>query len=1113
MKELSERLSSLTPEQKALFDSRLKKRGFTAPKKQSSRTATIPRRKRENHCVLSFDQERLWIIDQMEPGNPAYNIYSASRLLGPLDPALMERAVNELIKRHEILRTTFSLVEGEPVMVIHPTHELKVAFLDISSAPYEGRLREATAKVNRETNIPFDLEQGPLVRAGLIKLDEEDYVIYFTLHHSITDRWSGAIIERETVAHCLAITENRPAALPPVDIQFADFAEWQRNFLQGEVLEAELSYWRGQLQNAPLVLDLPTDRPRPPFQTFVGARELISIPAEVLGPLKVMTQREGATMFMCLLAAYNAILFRYTGQEDILVGLAVANRDRPETENMLGYLLNMVTVRSQFSAAFSFRQLLGIVRASSVGAFAHLDFPLGTLIQELKPRPDPSRNPLFQVAYIYLDFPLETGMEFLNIKAEPLAVDNGSSRFDLTLTGTELPDRLETLIEYNTDLFDGETIRRMLDHLHRLLEGIVANPDTALRDLSMLSARERIQLLRDWNTTVAHDPKDRSVSELFEQQVDRGPHAIAIVFDQSHLTYCKVNERANALANDLRSAGVRAEVNVGIFLRRSPDIPIAFLAALKAGGTYLPLDPGYPPDRLAFMVDDASISILVAHDALQGYRGRTVYMGAGRRITRAHDIENLSMGLPPDSTACVIYTSGSTGTPKGVCITHRGISRLVINADYLNLDQTDRVAQCSNSSFDAITFEVWGALLNGAALVIVDKEKVLSPDELSQAIGQYAITTMLLTTALFNEIGRVRPSTFRPLKQMLFGGEEVDSNRVRQIARVGKPERLLHVYGPAEGTTIASWFLVQAPEDESAVPIGLPISDTVVHVLDRAFELSAVGLVGELFVGGAGLASRYLNRPEITAERFVPDPLGLVPGERLYRSGDLVRRRPDGQMVFVGRDDDQVKVRGFRIELREVESAVKGHPNVLDAAVVARHNVSDEKRLVAYVVAKAGLRITVDELRRFVASRLPDYMIPAMMMLIDAMPLTANGKIDRAKLPEPDLLRPDMVAEYSPPTTQTEQVLSNIWSSLLGLDRVGIQDNFFDLGGHSLVATQLVSRIRQAFKIELSVRALFENPTIKELAAVVEEIFLAKIEKLSEQEAERMLQSVSFGSF
>jgi amino acid adenylation domain-containing protein len=1114
MKEFSERLSSLTPEQKALFDSRLKKRGLTPPKKQSSRAPTIPRRKRENHCVLSFDQERLWIIDQMEPGNPAYNIYSASRLIGPLNPAVMERAVNELIKRHEILRTTFSLVEGEPVMVIHPACELKLAFLDISSAPCEGRLQEAIARVNRETNLPFDLERGPLVRAGLIKLDEGDHVIYFTLHHAITDRWSGALIEQEMVAHCLAIIEVRPAPLPAVEIQFADFAEWQRNWLQGEVLEAEMSYWRMQLEGAPLVLDLPTDRPRPPFQTFRGSRELISIPLEILQPLKAMTQREGATMFMCLLAAYNSLLSRYTGQEDILIGLALANRHRPETENMLGYLLSMVAIRSRFSAAFGFRQLLGIVRAASVGAFAHVDFPLGALIQELKASPDPSRNPLFQVAYIYLDFPLETGIEFLNIKAEPLDIDNGAARFDVTLALTELPDRLEALFEYNTDLFDAETIRRMLDHLNRMLEGIVADPDIPLRDIPILSARERRQLLHDWNDTTAPYPKDRCVHELFQEQVERGPDAIAVVFGQSQLSYRKLNEGANALANNLRTRGVGTEVTVGIFLDRSPDTVIAFLATLKAGGAYVPLDPSYPLDRLAFMLDDASISILIVHerllDELPANFAHIIYMDDHRGAAKHSGGENLSHGAPAGSTAYIIYTSGSTGNPKGVCIPHDAITRLVINTDFVALNCTDRVAQCSNSSFDAITFEMWGALLNGAALVIVDKEKTLSHAELSQVIRQQGITAMFLTTALFKEIAFGLPSAFVPLKHLLFGGEQVDSNRVRDAARQGKPERLLHVYGPTENTTFSSWFIVQAPDDESAVPIGLPISNTVIHLLDRELNLSPVGLAAELFIGGAGLASRYLNRRRITAERFVPNPFALAPGERLYRSGDIVRRRPDGQIVFLGRNDDQIKVRGFRVELREVESAIKRHPDLLDATVAALPDSSNDRHLVAYVVAKTGARITVDDLRHFVGHSLPDYMVPSMMVVIDGMPLTPNGKIDRARLPKPDQLRPDLRAEYSPPTTQTEQALSEIWASLLGLDRVGTQDDFFDLGGNSLVATQVVSRIRHAFKIELSVRALFENPTVNELAATVEEVFLARIETLSEQEAERMLQDISF---
>ncbi|HEY6333954.1 MAG TPA: non-ribosomal peptide synthetase, partial [Blastocatellia bacterium] len=657
------------------------------------------------------------------------------------------------------------------------------------------------------------------------------------------------------------------------------------------------------------------------------------------------------------------------------------------------------------------------------------------------------------------------------------------------------------------------------EHLHRMLEGIIDDPDTALRDLPLLDGPRRLQLLEDWNATAAEYPKDKLVDQIFGERVQEHPDAVAVASGRGQLTYKAIDDRSSTLAAELVSAGAEPGMAVGILLDRSLEIPAAFLAVLKAGAAYVSLDPSYPSDRLFFMIDDASIHIMISDRELPGFNGRTVVICSGDSDSgdKAGSPANL---LPSGSTACVIYTSGSTGAPKGVCLPHHGVSRLVINAGYISLDSTDRMAQCSGSSFDAITFEVWGALLNGATLVIVEKEKLLSAPELASVIREQGVTTMLLTTALFNEIGRVMPSAFQPLKYLLFGGEEVNSARAKQVAREGTPWRLLNAYGPAEITTIATCYNMSAQEQEAAVPIGLPISNTVAHVLGPAFNLSPVGLVGELFVGGDGLASGYLNRPAATAERFVPNCFAAGPGERLYRSGDLVRRRPDGQIVFVGRNDDQVKVRGFRIELREVESAIRQYPEIADCAVVPfgagsasdgnSAEKSNDKHLIAYVVAREGLSPKVDEVRRFLARRLPDYMIPSGMVLIDSIPLTPNGKIDRARLPQPKQLRPDLGAEYALPSTQMEGILSKMWASVLGVDRVGINDNFFDLGGHSLVATQLVSRIREGFKIDLPVRTLFENPTVADLAVAVEEKVLAKIENLSDQEAEQMLQGISF---
>jgi amino acid adenylation domain-containing protein len=1089
MNDFSGRLSSLTPEQRALFESRLRKRAAARPKQAVARASSIPKRKRRNHCLLSFDQERIWIIDRMEPGNPAYNIYTASRLLGPLDLPAMERAVNEIVKRHEILRTTFTTVAGEPVMVISPESTLRLPLQDISSVDEDERLSEARRLVNHATALPFDLEAGPLLRVGVIRLGEEDHVVHVTMHHTITDRWSAAVLEQEMVAIYSAFTERRSSPLAPVEIQFADFAEWQRDWLQGEVLAAKVDYWRNQLRGAPLVLDLPSDRPRPPFQKFRGARELINLPEPLLKRLKALTQREGATMFMTLLAAYNLLLYRYTGQEDILVGLAMANRNRPETENMLGYLLNMVIIRAKFSPRTTFRELLEIVRQSSVGAFANLDLPLGSLIEELKPSPDPSRNPIFQVAYIYLDFPPEAGMESLKVKPVPLEADNGASRFDMTLALTELPDRLETLIEFNTDIFEHETIQRMLQHFRVLLEGIVANADLALCELPMLTDSETRQLLENWNNSDTPFPRDLDVHHLAEMTVERAPDSVGVSFGDSQLTFAELNGRANRLAHYLITLGAGPGASVAVCLRRSPELVAVLLAVLKTGSCYVPLDPDYPVDRVAHMLEDSLCYVLVSQDALidslPAHLGITVSIDGDWRVIEEQRGDNVVLENLPDSPAYIIYTSGSTGGPRGVSVPHRAIMRLVLNSNYVDLTPNSIIAQCSNSSFDAATFEIWGSLLNAARLVIIDRNVALSPGEFVDEIRRQGITVMFLTTALFNELVRHNPRTFASIQCLLFGGEAVTPAWVKSAVDAGGPENLLHVYGPTESTTFSSFFCVGSVSGDVPVPIGLPISNTTVHVVDRNLGAVPAGVDGELLVGGEGLAHCYVNRPELTADKFIPNPFAVHGGKRLYRSGDLVRRRPDGNVVFMGRNDFQVKIRGFRIEMEEIEAVIKRHPGIVDAVVAVSPGSEHERRLVAYVVPRPGTEITTTELRRFVAERLPEYMAPSWVVAMDGLPLTANGKVDRSSLPDPGQARPDLGSEYVAPRTRIEQSLCEIWARVLGLERVGVRDNFFDLGGDSIRSIQIMSRSEES-GYAFSIQELFQNPTVESLAAILE---------------------------
>ena len=1089
MKDFSGRLSSLTPEQRALFESRLNKKTALRPKSQGARATSIPKRKRHNHCLLSFDQERIWIIDRMEPGNPAYNIYTSSRLLGPLNIDVMERAVNEIVSRHEILRTTFSTIDGEPVMVIAPEWKLKLSVRDLSPLPENERLAAATAIVNEATALPFDLEKGPLLRVGIIRLADADHVLHVTMHHLVTDRWSGAVLEQEMVAIYSALAENRPSPLEPLEIQFADFAEWQREYLQGDVLAAKVEFWRNQLKGAPLIVDLPTDRPRPPFQKFRGAREIINLPEPLLKGLKAFTQAEGATMFMTLLAAYNLLLYRYTGQEDILVGLAMANRNRPETENMLGYLLNMVIIRAKFSARSSFRELLEIVRQSSVGAFANLDLPLGNLIEELKPPADPSRNPIFQMAYIYLDFPSEDGMEALKIKPVPLEADNGSSRFDMTLALTEMPDHLETQIEFNTDIFNHETIRRMLQHLRVLLEGVVDDPHAALADLPILTTAEQTQLLEKWNDTASEFPRDLCVDQLAELAANEFADRIAVASGDSQVTYARLNACANKMAHYLIGFGVGTGSKVAICLRRSPELIAALLGILKTGAAYVPVDSAYPVERISHMLEDALCHVVITEDALADslpmHWGMTLSIDSDWQALDSQPVEDPPRQSLPGSPAYIIYTSGSTGGARGVVVAHEAISRLVLNTNYVALTSESVIAQCSNASFDAATFEIWGALLNGSRLVIIDRDITLTPREFSDEIRRGSVTVMFLTTALFNEIARHKPDAFNSLESLMFGGEAVTADLVRAVVEAGGPKNLLHVYGPTESTTFSSFFPVQFLPERETVPIGLPISNTTIQVIDRNLNPVPPGIDGELLIGGDGLAQFYLNRASLTAERFIPDSWSACPGKRLYRSGDLVRRREDGNIVFLGRNDFQVKIRGFRIELEEVESAIKAYDGVVDAVAALGAGSEQERRLTAYVVPRPGAEVTITGLRRFVADRMPEYMAPSFLVLMENLPLNVNGKVDRSKLPDPGQARPELALEYAAPATSVELSLSEVWARVLGLERVGIKDNFFDLGGDSIRGIQIISRAEEAGLV-FSIQELFVNPTIESLAPVLE---------------------------
>jgi amino acid adenylation domain-containing protein len=1031
---------------------------------------------------LTSAQRRLWFIDQLTPGDSAYNVYLAFDLKGDLNRAAFERALEELVRRHDILRTTYSAVGGQPVAVVSREPSFSLTFKDLSDMRAEEREAAAEAFISEEAVRGFDLERGPVLRAALARLSDEEHVLLLTQHHIATDGWSLSLLLSELSTLYAAYRSAGVPALPTPPVTYADYALWQRQRLEGGELTRQLAYWRERLAGAPAVLDLPSDRARPGAPTWRGGGVRWRVEADLMGRLRRLCRAEGVTPFMALMGAYAALLGRYAGVEELLVGVPVAGRGRPELERVVGLLANTLVLRVELGGDPSFGELLGRVREWSLGALAHQEVPFERLVEELAPERGLAAHPLFQVAFAYhselLDAP-----EVEGLSTSVRHIEHKSSKFDLTFSFKESDGGLSCFVEYSADLFEAATVERMIDHFRILLGAACEEPQRRLSELPLMGPREVRQIVAGWNDTAADYPHDKCVHDLFREQAARTPDAVAVSDGDRRLTYRELDALSDSFGGHLRSLGVREEDFVALCMERSARMVVALLGILKAGAVYVPLDPTYPRERLAFMLADAGARLLVTERALAGMVGGGVahvlwddWRGGDTAVSRGF--------VGAENLAYVVYTSGSTGTPKGICVTHRAVNRLVINCDYTRLGTEDRVAQASNSSFDAATFEIWGALLNGARLVIIGKEEAIEPTRLTARLKGEQVNTIFLTTALFNQVAREDASAFSQLRYVLFGGEAVDPRWVREVLARGKPQHLLHVYGPTESTTFATWHEVEHVADDAVtVPIGRPISNTKTFILDERMRPVPVGVVGELFIGGDGLARGYLNRPALTAERFVPDPFSGEPGARLYRTGDLTRYLPGGAVEFLGRVDHQVKVRGFRIELGEIEAALTQHPHVAEAVAIVRQQPDGEKRLVAYLVG-AGDDASFGALRRSLKERLPEYMIPSAFVWLDALPLTPNGKVDRAALPEPEAARGDAVM-FEGARTGIEEMLAGIWAGALGIERVGACDNFFELGGHSLLATRVVSQLRKAFGVEIALRSLFENPTVAELAAVI----------------------------
>ncbi|HEX5887024.1 MAG TPA: amino acid adenylation domain-containing protein [Pyrinomonadaceae bacterium] len=1104
MKDLAARIAALSPEQRALFEASARAKGLRAPQVDQ-----IPRRPREDTNVFptSIDQERLWFIEQLQPGNAAYNIFSASRIKGPLDAAVMERVVNELIARHEVLRTTFTVVDDQPVQVINPNLKVALTPFDLQSLPLDQREQEALRLVTEDFSRPFDLEKGPLVRVGLLRLAEDDHVLHVNMHHTVTDRWSGAIFEQETGLLYEAFANNRPSPLPPLPIQYADYALWQRGRAESEIYRKQAEYWTKKLTGVPFVLEVPTDFPRPPIQNFRGARVYTRYPKRLLDALRELSRREGVTMFTLALAAYKALLYRYTTQETILVGATFANRNRPELQNMVGYLLNLIVLSTDLSGNPTFRELLQRERATVLEGFANQDLPFGKLVQELRPVQDASRNPIVQHSLIYLDFPELKVMETLGLTAKHLDIDNGASRFDMTLAMTETDEGYEVDIEYPTDLYRRERIERMTKHLENILESIVVDPAQRLSDLPLLSENEKRQLLIEWNDTTVEYSSDRCIHELFEEQVQRKPDEVALLFDKDRLTYRELNEHANRVARYLREAGVKRGELVGLFASRSLRMVVGLLGILKAGAAYVPLDERYPAERLSFMLEDSGARVLLTEERLiaklPDYHGRIVCLDLEWDKIAQCNAENLDHNVTSEQRCYVIYTSGSTGQPKGVEVSHRAVVNLLYSmVSKTSLNATDTMLAVTTLSFDIAATEIYLPLIVGARVVIAGREVASDGMQLAKLLASSSATVMQATPATWRMLFDTGWEGDSQLK-VFSAGEALDRALADQL--LARCAEVWNLYGPTE-TTIYS-AVIRVTGGAGPVPIGPPIANTNLYVLDQFMNPVPIGIYGELCIGGVGLAHGYLNRPDLTAEKFIPDPFSREPGARLYRTGDLMRYCENGNLEFGGRLDHQVKVRGFRIELGEVEAALSRHESVRVAVVVAREEHRSEQRLIAYLVGNQNRLPTASEWRTFLIQRLPEYMIPSLFVNLEALPLLPNGKVNRPALPVPDSSRPELRRPFAAPENPTQARLVELWMNVLALDQVGIHDDFFELGGDSILATRLVARISRTFGVDLPLRELFWKPAVFDLAPVIEELVIEQLETLSEEEAEQLLQN------
>ncbi|HEU5378165.1 MAG TPA: amino acid adenylation domain-containing protein [Ktedonobacteraceae bacterium] len=1107
----AERIARLPPEKRALLFQQLAERKASKPR---ASLATIPRQERTTNAFpLSFAQQRLWFLDQYEQQSSLYNMAELFHIHGTLHVQLFQQALDALVTRHEILRTKFAVIAGEARQVITELCPLAMPIIDMRGQPASERVAKARQIVTTMASEPFNLLQDPLLRVALLRLDEEEYYLLLSMHHSIYDGWSASVLLRDLLELYQALLQGRPPSLPELSIQYADFAVWERTWLQGETLEHLVSYWRDQLAGSP-TLDLSTDYPRPAVRTHGGDAQSLYLSSQHGAALKTLSQRENCTLFMTLLAAFTILLSRYTAQDDIAVGTPIAHRNRPETEDLIGLFVNTLVIRTKLAGNPTFRELLGRVRTVCLDAYAHQDLPFEKLVGELAPPRDLSYTPLFQVLCVLQNTPT-LPQTSSNLTFQALEIENRTAKFDLSLFISEKEQGLSLTLEYNSSLFEAASIQRMLRHFQVLLGHIITQPEKHIADLPLLAPEERHQLLIERNVTQAIYPEHLCLHQMIEAQAARTPDAIAAALQNQQITYQALNQQANRLARALQGWGVGPDVLVGVCMERSCEMVLALLAILKAGGAYIPLDPTYPRERIGFILQDTRLSIVLTQTAFQNLLPQT-----GLR-TVCLDMKDITMpdagieikpasNVQPENLAYTIYTSGSTGKPKGVQITHQAVTHFLASMRAQpGLTSQDILLAVTSISFDIAGLELFLPLIVGARLQLASRDVARDGEQLAQQLSWSGASIMQAT-----------PTTWRLLlaagwqnetkMRLLCGGEALPPELARQLK--AQDATLWNMYGPTETTIWSTAHKVEVPG--TSVPLGRPIAHTQIYLLNARLEPVPVGVVGNLYIGGFGLSRGYLNRPDLTAERFIPDPFSTDSvGKRLYQTGDLARYRADGTLEFLGRNDHQVKIHGFRIELQEIEALLEQHPSVRECAVIAREDILDDKRLVAYIVPQTQISgvtttpagptacdkaavlhhpvlersnhtqqvVAEVEIREYLKEQLPEYMLPSVIMALPSLPLTPNGKVDRRALPVPDYTLASFKRAYTAPRTQIEKALANIWSQLLGIAQIGIHDGFFELGGDSLLVLRAIARTRQE-GWEMTAKQIFQYQTIAELA-------------------------------